>query len=79
MEKSELKSTLHQFIDEVDDEVMLANLYQLLHAHSQQTDILDELNSKQQARLRMAQEQARNGEGIPHETVRTELLAWLTK
>jgi hypothetical protein len=54
METLQLKTAFHQLIDEFEDIEVLVNFYQLIYAYqlkNQAKDIIDQLSSKQQARL----------------------------
>lgn len=77
MEKSFLKERLHEMIDAEEDELKLENVYQTLNGSER--DILDDLTPEQLERLNQSLEQARRGEVIPHEVVKAEIEAWLTK
>jgi predicted transcriptional regulator len=77
MEKAILKERLHKLIDAEEDELKLESIFQTLKGSER--DILDDLTPEQRQRLNESLEQARRGEVIPHEVVKAEIEAWLTR
>lgn len=83
METLQLKTAFHQLIDEFEDIEILVNFYQLIYAYQlkkQAKDIIDQLSSKQQARL---YDSLKQSEEMTHllsnEQVKTEIQTWLTQ
>ena len=75
----ELKSKLHQMIDELEEPQVL-DVYDYVHKqHLTYVDPIDELNETQQARLQQSIQQAKNGQVISDEAFKQRFDKWLTK
>jgi predicted transcriptional regulator len=78
----ELKNTLHEMIDQVEDPEVLYALQELLKNQSQ-TDFWDELPEEVKESIEIGLKQAENGEVIPHEEmvqrIEEKLAAWQLK
>jgi predicted transcriptional regulator len=72
----ELKNTLHEMIDQVNDPKVLYVIQELLKNQSQ-TDFWDELPNEVKASIEIGLKQAENGEVIPHEEVMKKYEKWL--
>ena len=77
MEKTILKEWLHELIDAEEDQLKLESIFRALNGSKR--DILDDLTPQQLERLNESMEQVQRGEVIPHEVVKAEIEAWLTK
>jgi len=77
MEKAILKEWLHELIDAEEDQLKPESIFRALNGSEH--DILDDLTPQQLERLNESMEQARQGEVIPHDVVKAEIEAWLTK
>jgi len=75
----ELKSTLHEMIDQVDDPEVLYAVQELLNSQLS-VDFWDELPDEVKKSIEIGLKQAENGEVIPHEEVmkgiEEKLAAW---
>ena len=64
MSLQELKSHIHQLVEEAEDESLLEEVNRMLSGEPQM-DILDDLTDEQLAGIEKAREEARRGEGMP--------------
>ena len=70
MSTVELKSSLHQLIDAINDSKTLKVVYSLLSKQAKQkTDGWDSLTKQQQKEIEEAIHSLEKGDGIPHEKV----------
>ncbi|MGQ0827475.1 MAG: hypothetical protein ACT4ON_03665 [Bacteroidota bacterium] len=76
MSTAELKSTLHKFIDSINDNQTLQTIYTLLSKRGAiEADFWDELSDEQKAEVEESIAELNRGEGIPHEKVMKEFKA----
>jgi hypothetical protein len=69
---TQLKSTLHQLIDDSKNSKLLSVVYELLasdHKNVNSLDWYDSLSDVQKEEIEKALEELQSGKGIPHETV----------
>jgi hypothetical protein len=78
METIELKQKIHSLIDNFEDEIVLENIFQVLHV-GQSLDIIDELSTSQKARLQQSLLQAKNQQGISHDAMKTTIQSRFVK
>lgn len=72
MGTTQLKSTLHQLIDDSKNSKLLSVVYELLasdHKNVNSLDWYDSLSDVQKEEIEKALEELQSGKGIPHETV----------
>ena len=64
MSIQEMKSRIHQLVDEEEDETLLEAVNRIL-ARKSDSDILDDLTDEQVAGIEQAREEVRQGKGMP--------------
>lgn len=64
MSIQEMKSKIHQLVDELQDEIILKEVSRILSGEPEY-DILDDLTDEQLAGLEKAREEVRQGKGMP--------------
>ena len=70
MGTSELKSNLHQLIDDINDRSILKAVHTLLSAkHIEEEDWWDELSKEQKTSIEIGLKEAEDGKVIPHDDV----------
>jgi hypothetical protein len=74
-----LKTRLHELIDNSRDEQLLENFYNALSWSTEKKDIVDELSASQRNELNESIAQYRRGETISHEEVLKMLRQWHSK
>ena len=77
MNVADIKSKLHHLIDVAEDETALEAALQVLE--NPQPDVLDDLSPADLAKLDLALEQARRGEGILWSDYKKKLDLWLAE
>ncbi len=82
MTKEKLKSEFHKLIDNIEDERLLENFYDVISEYSKRNksiDIIDELTEKQRARLMNSIGQVGETDTINNDKMKSEIRKWLTK
>ena len=80
MVATEVKSTIHEMIDKIEDSEYLIDIYDSLSSFlNQKTDILDELSEYQKKRIPESLLEVRNGKFTTNEQMKEEVKKWLTK
>ena len=80
MKISEVKERVHRNVDKIEEPALLYELDTIITEmveHDTKTDWWDDLTPSQQAEIKQAQQDARNGKGMPNEQVQNETLRWL--
>ena len=77
MSIQEMKSRIHQLVEEIDDETLLEEVNRIL-AGSTDRDILDDLTDEQLAGIEQAREEVRQGKGMPLADHKRKIEQWLT-
>ncbi|MEO8147744.1 MAG: hypothetical protein ABI723_08920 [Bacteroidia bacterium] len=82
MNTKNLKEELHKLVDELNDDVALENFYKAMNYYKLQNssiEILDELDSKQLARLLESIEQGKAGKTTSHLEMKKEIQQWFSR
>lgn len=82
MNSKNLKEELHKLVDELNDDVALENFYKAMNYYKLQsgkTEILDELDSNQLARLLESVQQGKNGKTTSHLEMKKEIQQWFSR
>jgi predicted transcriptional regulator len=80
MSTSELKSNLHQLIDNISDQSVLEAVYTLLSGNrTDATDWWDALSEDQKKSIELGLKDAEDGRTIPHDEVMQEVRNLLKK
>lgn len=81
MDKKKLKEKLHQYIDNLEDEMALNMLHEATveYGKADQKDIVDELTPEQFTRLQESIKLADEGKTISHEEAMKRISAWRSK
>jgi hypothetical protein len=80
MVATEVKSTIHEMVDKIEDAEYLRDIYDSLSLFlNQKADILDELSEYQQKRIPESLLEVRNGKFTTNEKMKEEVKKWLTK
>jgi 6-pyruvoyl-tetrahydropterin synthase len=80
MVATEVKSTIHEMIDKIDDSEYLIDIYDSLSSFlNQKTDIYNELSEYQKKRIPESLLEVRNGKFTTNEQMKEEVKKWLTK
>jgi methionyl-tRNA formyltransferase len=80
MVATEVKSTIHEMIDKIDDSEYLIDIYDSLSSFlNQKTDIYNELSEYQKKRIPESLLEVRNGKFTTNEQMKEEVTKWLTK
>lgn len=77
MSIQELKSHIHQMVEEVEDETLLEAVNRILATGSTDRDILDDLTDEQLAGIEKAREEVRQGKGMPLADHKRKIEQWL--
>lgn len=77
MSIQEMKSKIHQLIDEEKDETILAEVSRILSGDTDH-DILDDLTDEQLAGLEKAREEVRNGNYVTLAEHKQKIEKWLS-
>lgn len=80
-EIEEIKAKIYKQVDELEDETALHLLEEAVVAYSinPKTDIVDELTTEQQLRLKESIQQAKDGKTICNDEVKQKAKEWLSK
>ena len=76
MSIQEMKSRIHQLVDEVEDETLLEEVNRIL-AGNADSDILDDLTDEQLAGIEQAREEVQQGKGMPLADHKRKIEQWL--
>lgn len=80
MVATEVKSTIHEMIDKIDDSEYLIDIYDSLSSFlNQKTDIYNELSEYQKKRIPESLLEVQNGTFTTNEQMKEEVKKWLTK
>lgn len=81
MDKKKLKESLHQYIDNLEDETKLYMLHEATveYKKAERKDLADELTPEQLERLKESLQQLDNGQWKSHEEVSKLARTWLQK
>lgn len=80
MVATEVKSTIHEMVDKIEDAEYLRDIYDSLSLFlNQKADILDELSAYQQKRIPESLSEIRNGKFTTNEKMKEEVKKWLMK
>jgi hypothetical protein len=80
MVEIQVKSTIHEMIDKINDANYLHDIYDSLTLFlNQKGDILDELSPLQQKRISESLAEVKNGNYTTNEQMKEEVRKWLTK
>ncbi len=82
MTKEKLKSEFHKLIDDIDDERMLKNFFEVFSEYIKDCnsiDIIDDLKEDQKRRLSSSLQQVRDGKLISNDKMKDEIKKWLIK
>lgn len=82
MTKEKLKSEFHKLIDDIDDERMLKNFFEVFSEYIKDCnsiDIIDDLKEDQKRRLSRSLQQVRDGKLISNDKMKDEIKKWLIK
>jgi len=82
MTKEKLKSEFHKLIDDIEDERMLENFFEVFSEYSKECnsiDIVDDLREDQKRRLISSLQQVRDGKLLSNDKMKDEIKKWLTK
>lgn len=80
MVEIQVKSTIHEMIDKINDANYLHDIYDSLSLFlNQKGDILDELSPLQQKRISESLTEVKNGNYTTDEQMKEEVKQWLTK
>jgi hypothetical protein len=80
MVATEVKSTIHEMIDKIDDSEYLIDIYDSLSSFlNEKGDILDELSEYQKKRIPESLLEVQNGKFTTNEQMKEEVKKWLTK
>ena len=82
MRTENIRQSFHKLIDEVKDETLLFNIYEMmleLSKSDSDKDILDELTESQKTRLMKSIESYKQGRTHTLSQVKEEVAKWLTK
>ena len=80
MVEIQVKSTIHEMIDKINDDDYLHDIYDSLTLFlNQRGDILDELSPLQQQRISESLTEVKNGNYTTNEEMKEEVKQWLTK
>lgn len=74
-----LKDTIHQLVEECNDEVVLSNAIEILEHSRNKQDWWQELNEEQRQLTLTSLDQSANGETISHEMLRDKIWAKFSK
>lgn len=74
-----LKDTIHQLVEECNDEAVLSNAIEILEQSKNKQDWWQELNEEQRQLTLTSLHQAANGETINHEMLRDKIWAKFSK
>jgi predicted transcriptional regulator len=77
MEKKELKETIHEIVEKMDDELGLQMVYETAVEYATQKD--DNLSEEQWQELQTALEEVKQGRYSTHEEVMQRIKEWRTK
>lgn len=77
MSIQEMKSRIHQLVDEAKDETLLEEVNRILSGESEY-DILDDLTDEQLAGLEKAREEVRNGNYVTLDEHKQKIEQWLS-
>lgn len=77
MSIQEMKSRIHQLVDEVNDEILLEEVNRILSGQSEY-DILDDLTDEQLAGIEKAREEVRNGNYVTLAEHKQKIEQWLS-
>ena len=79
MSTIELKSTLHNLIDAVNDSKTLNTIYALLSKKitAKEVDFWDEFSDEEKEEIIASIEESEKGETVPHEQVMQKYSKWL--
>jgi hypothetical protein len=76
----EVKSTIHQMIDKIEDSDYLRDIYDSLSLFlNQKGDILDELTEHQQKRIEVSISEVKKGNFTTNDQMKEEVKKWLSK
>jgi ElaB/YqjD/DUF883 family membrane-anchored ribosome-binding protein len=76
----EVKSTIHQMIDKIEDSDYLRDIYDSLSLFlNQKGDILDELTEHQQKRIEASISEVKKGNFTTNDQMKEEVKKWLSK
>ena len=80
MVEIQVKSTIHEMIDKINDDNYLHDIYDSLTLFlNQKGDILDELSPFQQKRISESVTEVKNGNYTTNEQMKEEVKQWLMK
>jgi predicted phosphohydrolase len=79
MDSTQIKTHLHQLIDETNDLQLLTDLVEQIEETKSGTDWWDTLSKGQQQRVLQSEEQYKNGQVVSNETVLEKIRQWLQK
>ena len=79
MSPTQIKTHLHQLIDETDDVHLLTDLIEQIEEKKSSTDWWDLLSNAQQERILQSEEQYKNGQIVSNEAVLEKVRQWLQK
>ena len=80
MVEIQVKSTIHEMIDKINDDNYLHDIYDSLTLFlNQKGDVLDELSPIQQQRISESLTEVKNGHYTTNEQMKEEVKQWLTK
>ncbi len=80
MNTIELKTGISQYINQIDDNSTLENIYNYILFYSHKgTDVVEMLSEAQQKRLDLSLIQMENKETVPHNHLKQEIEQWLNK
>ena len=79
MDSQQIKTHLHQLIDETDDVQLLTELVEQIKETKNGVDWWDTLSPNQQQRILQSEKQYENGEVISNEVVLEKIRQWRQK
>jgi hypothetical protein len=80
MVAAEVKSTIHEMIDKIEDSEYLIDIYDSLSAFlNEKGDILDDLSEYQKKRIPESLLEVQNGKFTTNEQMKEEVKKWLMK
>ncbi len=79
MNPTQIKTHLHQLIDETDDVQLLTDLVEQIEETKNGVDWWDGLSQRQQQRILLSEEQYEKGQVVSNEIVLEKIRQWLQK
>lgn len=74
-----LKDTIHQLVEECNDETVLSNTIEILEQSKNKQDWWQDLSEEQKQLTLISLEQSANDETVSHETLRDKIWAKFSK